>query len=954
MFINMKKNISIILILLFCFLGILSAQKDSAGYLRGIINDRESGEPLLGVNIVVLGTYLGASSDADGFYLIQNIKPGEYTLAVSYIGYKVIQKTDVRIKEGETLTLNFELESTALALGQEIVVIGEKPLIQFDETSTTRTVTEQEISNQIFDDVKTVVSSQVGVVEQDDAIHIRGARTDEAQYLLDGISVQDPLSGTGFGLNISANAIEEVNVITGGFNAEYGQATSGIVSVRTKSGSDRFEGFASYKNDHLSMYRDQPWSFNSDIIEFNLSGPEPLSSFILPALNLKIPGRIYFFLNFYTYLTDDYLGKTATQLYSSIAPTMSLFGKDILTPTSLAPRQNNNWSGLFKLTWKMNPTKELIFSYNRSISINQNTQSLQTTLEFVEPGPGYPYDYSMNLDIFNTYTHDNEKNSLQWRHTLNNTFFYEIQLSQYWAHLRSDWNGQDWTVYRQPIDVARLPVQYYIPGNDSTKVRIIPGDGFYDYGNATFWHDHYIEWYALKGDFTKLFGNIHTVKAGFETSFKEMQMIDIVDPWVEGGYGSTQDIYRVNPADGGFYAQDNIKFEGFYLNVGARLDYWMPGQYVDDAIRDTTNLLTTEMRQGYVNDTYEVFGHRYKMRLMPRLAVSHPVSDNLMLFLNYGHFSKLPKPQFVYAKLAGVSSKSAYQKFGNPNLNPTTSVKYELGVRYKLNRNNVFNLTAYYTDIFDYVQTTTIRGIPRVGSAIFYINLDYARSRGIEGEFRTRMGSYLSGVINGSFALTTTKSSSSDIGLLVAQGSIDEEPIKESYAQWDRPWQISFNLNFNVPKDKAPQIFGIKIFDDWNFNLRWFGMAGKRYTPAEFNYYQPEDGRPVYTLAQDQSLRYSKLGKYWHWADLSFQKFFMIYRIRYIFSIEITNIFNSQNADIINNVTGDAYEYGDPTPLNWNDPLYPDRFYPISSPFPFNPARYRDPRQIRFGISLEF
>ena len=950
----MKKTVFKVLVLLFCFQGILSAQKDSGSSIKGIVTDHESGEPLLGVNIVVLGTYLGASSDVDGFYLIQNINPGEYTLEVSYIGYKVVQKTDVRVKPGETLTLNFELESTTLALGQEIVVIGEKPLIQFDETSTTRTVTREDISNQALEDVKSVVSTQVGVVEQDDQIHIRGGRTYEAQYLLDGISVQDPLSGTGFGLNISANAIEEVNVITGGFNAEYGQATSGIVSVQTKSGSDRYEGFASYKSDHLGVFQNQPWSFNTDIVEFNLSGPEPLTSYILRGLHLKLPGKIYFFGNFYTNLSDGYYGRTANQLYSSIAPTMSLFGRKVLTPTSLAPRQFNNWSGLFKLTWKMSPTRELIFSYNRSISINQNTQMQQTTLEFVEPGPGFPYDYSMNLDIYNTLTHDNEKTSLQWRHTLNNTTFYEINLSQYWAHLRSDWNGLDWTAYRQPIDVARLPVQYYIPRNDSTKVRIIPGDGFYDYGNADLWHDHYIEWYTLKGDFTKLFGNIHTVKAGFESSFKEMQLIDIVDPYLEGGFGSTQDIYRVFPADGGFYAQDNIKFEGFLLNVGARLDYWMPGKYVDRAVEDTTNLLTPGMRQGYLDNTYDLFGSRFKLRLMPRVAVSHPVSDNLMLFFNYGHFSKLPNPQFVYAKLAGVSSKSAYQKFGNPNLNPITSVKYELGVRYKLNNNNVFNFTAYYTDIFDYVQTTTIRGIPRVGSATFYINLDYARSRGIEGEFRTRMGTYLSGVINGSFALTTTKSSSPDIGLLVAQGSIDEEPIKESYAQWDRPWQISFNLNFNVPKGRAPKIFGIKMFDDWNLNFRWFGMAGKRYTPAEFNYYQPEDGRPVYTLAQDQSLRYSKLGKYWQWADLSFQKFFKIYRIRYIFSIEITNILNSRNADIINNVTGNAYEYGDPTPLSWNDPLYPDRFYPISSPFPFNPARYREPRQIRFGISLEF
>ncbi|MBN2367113.1 MAG: TonB-dependent receptor [Calditrichaeota bacterium] len=924
------------------------------GTIRGIVQDSESRDPLVGVNIVVLGTYLGASTDADGFYVIPNVNPGEYSLEVSYIGYKVIQKTGVKVLPGESITVNFEMESTSLALGQEIVIIGEKPLIEFDQTNTTRSVTSQDISNQIFEDVKTIVSSQVGIVQQDDEIHIRGGRTYEAQYLVDGISVQDPLSGTGFGLNISANAIEEVEVITGGYDAEYGQATSGIISVKTKSGSDKCEGFASYKTDNLGLFYDQPWSFNSDLYEFNLGGPELISNYFLPFLGIKVPGKMYFFTNIYVQVADDYTGSAANQLYSSISPTLDLFGNSILTPTTFASRQNNNWSGLFKLNWQMSPTRQLTFSYNRSISINQNRQSLQTNLEYVEPGPGFPYEYSQNLDIFNTYTHDNEKFSLQWKHTLNKTTFYEIQFSQYWAHLRSDWNGLHWSQYQKPLDVPRLPVQYYTPRDDSTKIRIIPGDGFYDYGNATFWHDHFIEWYTLQGDVTSHIGNIHTLKAGFESSFKEMQMLDIVDPWLEGGFGSTQDVYRVYPADGAFFVQDNIKFEGFYLNAGVRLDYWMPGKFVDRAVNDTLNLLTPTIRQDYADETYKFMGHRFKFRLMPRLAVSHPVSDNLMLFFNYGHFSKQPKPQFVYAKLSGVSSKSAYQKFGNPNLNPETSVKYELGVRSKINENNVINVTAYYTDIFDYVQTTTIRGVPRIGSAIFYINLDYARSRGIEAEFRSRMGTYFSGVLSGSYSLTTTKSSSPDIGLLVAQGSIDEEPIKESYAQWDRPWQVSFNLNFRVPNNRAPRIFGIKMFDDWNLNFRWFAMAGRRYTPAEFNYYRPEDGRPVYTLVEDQSLRYSKLGNPWHWADLSFRKFFQWSRFRYIFSIDITNLFNTNNVNIINNVTGNAYEYGDPTPISWNDPLYPDRFFPISEPFPFNPARYRKPRQIRFGFSMEF
>jgi len=937
----------------FLLASIVYSQNRSPSTIEGVIQDFKTKEPLVGVNIMILGTYLGTSTDAFGHYVIRNVNPAEYTMEISYIGYKIIQKTGVRVESGKKVIINFEMEQTALALGQEIVVIGAKPLLQLNETGTIRSVNKEDIYNRPLDNIQDIISEQVGVTEQDNEIHIRGSRTYEVQYLLDDISVQDPLSGTGFGLNISAKAIEEVEIITGGFRAEYGQATSGIVNVKTKSGQDKYEGYFSYKSDNLGLFRESKWSFNTDICEMNIGGKEPVTSNLLPAIGIKLPGKFYFFFNFYGMISDDYTHKTAEQLKSSITPTFKIFGRNIFAPTTFSPRQNNNWVGLYKLTWKIDDTHKLILSYNRSIAINQNKKSLQTNLEYVEPGPGFPYDFSKNLDRFNTYSHDNEHLSLRWSHTLNKRTFYEFRFSQFWAHLRSDWNGKHWSEYSFPIDVSRIPIEYFTAW-DTTKIRVVPGDGFYDYGNATFWHDHYVELYILKGNITSRIGDIHSLKAGFESSFKEMQLIDIVDPWMEGGFGSSQDIYRVYPADGAFYCQNDIKFEGFYLNVGLRLDYWFPGKYVDRAIEDPDNILTDAMRQQYKDETYKLFDHRFKMRLMPRLGVSHPISDNQMLFFNYGHFSKRPRPQFVYAKLGGVSSKSSYQKFGNPNLNPETSVIYELGIRHKFSENDVISFTSYYKDIFDYVQTTTISGIPRIGSAIFYINLDYARSRGIELEYKTRIGKYFSGSINGSYSIATTKSSSPDVGLLVAQGSISEEPIKETFAIWDRPWQISANANWFVPERKGPTILGMKFLSNWNINFRWFIQAGKRYTPAEFVYYRPNDGRPVYTRVKDQSLAYSKIGTNWQWADLSIKKFFKIMGLKYTFTVEIHNLFNNKNANIINSVTGRAYEYGDPTPISWNDPLYPDLTFPISNPFPLNPARYKEPRNIRFGMSVEF
>ena len=117
---------------------------------------------------------------------------------------------------------------------------------------------------------------QPGVIKQDNAIFIRGGRSDDNSFLLDGVSVQDPMAGTGFGLQLSAQALEEVEVITGGYNAEYGQATSGVVNVRTKDGEyKKYSLNLSYKRDNLGFNKDSKSSFNTDIFEANFSGPEP-------------------------------------------------------------------------------------------------------------------------------------------------------------------------------------------------------------------------------------------------------------------------------------------------------------------------------------------------------------------------------------------------------------------------------------------------------------------------------------------------------------------------------------------------------------------------------------------------------------------------------------------------------------------------------------------------------
>ena len=275
-----KAIVSSISILLLLFGTIIYA--GTTGKIAGKIFDKSTGEALIGANILIVGTSIGASSDLDGNYFILNIPPGEYQIKASVIGYSSFTIQKVRVSIDQTTKIDFELNPESIELG-EVLVTAEKSIVRKDLTSTEETISGNNISMLPLEDVSAVVNLQAGVVDG----HFRGGRGNEVKYLIDGVPVNDVYSGQS-SLSAEVNSIEEIQVLTGTFNAEYGEALSGVVNQVTKIAGDKLDGNISfYSGDYVSSHKDIFTNIghisptNVYNIQGNISGPVPgLENFV--------------------------------------------------------------------------------------------------------------------------------------------------------------------------------------------------------------------------------------------------------------------------------------------------------------------------------------------------------------------------------------------------------------------------------------------------------------------------------------------------------------------------------------------------------------------------------------------------------------------------------------------------------------------------------------------------
>jgi outer membrane receptor protein involved in Fe transport len=878
----------------------------TTGKLAGKATDVETGEALIGVNIMIDGLKAGTSTDINGNYFILQIPPGKYTVKVSAVGYKTTVYENIIIRADQTTTLNIQMKS-APVVGEEVTVLAKRPMVETNVTSTERSMTTEEIQSlPKMQRPQELVAIQPGAVGSGDNIHLRGGRAGELLYIVDGIPVRDILRSGASGLNVSNDVIQELSVLSGGFNAEYGDAQSGIVNIVTKSGGEKFNAMIQYKQDNLGFKK----YFGENYLSFTIGGPEPITQKLLPMLKLNLPGRLSFFYSFDVDQTNT-SNQYASSFYRNFpVRNVSLLGG--LLKFNYTDKQSNTYTSNIKLKYD-------IGNYYINISYRISGERYHN----------YENMWKYKMDSAHVTNYSASQFTFRWNHSIDEKTFYTVDFGRVDRLMHQSVAGLTPDEYNHPLGYS--------------YTTDINGDGFSDYCSGMLWRDEPTSVTTLKADLTSQLHKDHLLKTGFEFRYEEVKSIDIQYPYyfanrenLPGPYtsfGLYRFILNNYPNNGTAYIQDKIEMEGMLINVGLRYDYFAPGQQVRDsafvkAFKEATVILDEKGDTVYNPVVWQG-------QFSPRLGISHNLTDKTVMYFNYGHFFQLPERNLYFR-----DPFTANGWVGNPNLKPPKTVSYEFGFDHSFTDDIALGVKGFYKDYFDYVGQT------RVGTAAnplyMFVNIDYASAKGFEITFKKRYSENYSIDFNYTYQITKGRSESPYAAYYSELNNGTGLLPREVRLPWDQEHTINIFASYQVPENTDFSIFGIPFINDWNITILGRYGSGFPYTPAGKN--------SVY-------LKNTKTSPFTSTIDLKFEKRFTLFRnVSLAVFTDVTNLLDRRNISVDNNnsprlntVTGEAFKYGDITDPTTNI-IIPWRLATSGlSPINFDPGR-----QIMIGIKLLF
>jgi outer membrane receptor for ferrienterochelin and colicin len=946
MIMKFAKSITIVALAIFgAFLSTSEiAMAQSRGKVAGVVTDAQTGEALLGVNVILKGTQLGSATDMEGRYAIIGVPPGTYELRASYLGYQAVTIQNVQVKTNLTAKHDIELSSEEIVT-EEVVVVAKRKLVQRDVTSTRRTVTREDMNllpgiestSDIFRmqggvyeggvsaDVFGGQGQNVAVRDSDvKDIHVRGGRGGEILFLVDGVPVTNPISGGHEALNMNVIAVEQIEMVAGAFSAQFGKAQSGVVNITTRSGGEDYHGGLEFRTDQLGLFGE---NYNFSQGALFLSGPEPITRQLLPLLGVNVPGNAGFFFSMNATQEDG------REDNGRVRQKIDLFGVE------LNEKQNNDQSINANLSYE--PAKAVRMKF-----------SLNTTLK---DWTFFSWPYRYIPDNMRRESRDNINYNVMFNHVLSQNTYYALNFGylnmkfnrsndgrtpdDYWMFSR-DLTGEIDTVYSTVEPTAADPVWLFILDPNMSE---------------TFYSEQDAKAYTGKFDFTSQFHPEHMLKVGAELQYSDLLYYQNDNGGTElsrygrylyrGGeeadkplgphpeFGTSRWYFNTAAAEGSFYVEETFEKEFIVLNAGVRADFFWLGDQVTKDYWKTRWENVTKLDADWDDYLYAI---------SPRFGVSFPILEETVIFFSYGHFSQLPgKENFFKDPYSGSN-------IGNPRLDYEQTILYEFGFTHQIVEDWVIDVKSYAKDISDQLGTISLSfgggGTSETGATVTMPdNISYGRARGIEAMLTKGYSDFTTGKITYTLQWADGYSSSTyEDAIRQTENPDQPSPIRETRLGWDVRHQLIVNFTLTSPEGRPIDLFGFELPDDWVITVLFRAMSGEAYTP-----YVPRS-----TFAEEQRLRNTATGPNRFYTDLKVSKGFSMFGTKLSIILDIFNLFDAVNAYTgsgFNNYTGKPWVYGDVDHGNveYIRP-YQKVFYEMT-PYVYSPPRYA-----KIGIKWEF
>jgi outer membrane receptor protein involved in Fe transport len=939
------------------------------GKIAGTVVEQNTGEPLPGVNVVIDGTQLGASTDTDGFFAILNIPPDVYTVTISYIGYNNVQVTDVKVSVDLTTTINIELTPTTLELSETISVVAERPLIRKDEISTRHYVDSEEFNIRPVDSFQEVARQQAGVVGN----HFRGGRVNEVTIMVDGIKIKDPsaiYSGNlgGFTSDVPEFGIQEMEVTLGGFSAEYGNVQSGMLNLALAEGRDKYSGRFRFTTnsflDNTNVDRNSfhylgtadtlNWSNKNtllqNIYEINLNGPEPITMHLLPAIGVKIPGSMLLSLSAEV---DDrqrgwYINQEGFDVSFQGKLTYRITPQHKLAIGGLW--SDNEWDQFYYPASKYGPAP--LYPVNDFRSIAGSSDTLEHIIYVNDPSQfrnsqgnvraesgswsGQPYNfvktfYSAGMQ---EYLWDYRQNSdniyMIWTHTLSSKTYYEVRLNSFYTNYHyatrdiddRDGDGNtDEDLIWAPEDIDPTPGPRPIYREREDNYWWVRGDdpGYRDQSSWT---------YSIKTDLVSQISRNHLLKGGFELYWNRTEVENI--SWTLGYGIFRKDIWDLENLDFAAYIQDKLEFAGIIALVGLRLDVFNPNG--SETVYYPENY--ADPFSEYDEDGLPILKNPQKpeqtIQWSPRIGISHPITERNLLHFAYGHYFQRPDGYFLYRNHQFLSLTKVGNYIGSPAILPEKTVSYEIGVEHLFTDDLKFTVTGYYKDINNLMnwQKYVARTLQNIELNV-YTNADYGNIKGLEFTLRQRPGRFWGGSLNYTYSVAKGRSSSYTGG----SGSFTSARHM-NILDFDQTHTFNANIVLRTPTQFGTAWGSFHPFADWTASFQIAYGSGLPY--SSFGTGLTNDQRKPSTSSVDFKLIRTILIN-----DFGIDLF-----------LDVFNLFNTDNVNFIGNTQ--YYDLGDATDPSVQGDASVVRRSGITNAFIRSPQAFSIGRQIRVGAAVRF